>query len=180
MTDLPITLYDGKYVRFVQRDNWEYAERVGVNGIVFIAAITGNNELLLVEQYRPPVGANVIELPAGLAGDVVGQENEPLLQAAKRELLEETGYESADWTTVAQGAPSAGLASEILTLLIARDCVQVGPGGGDDAEDITVHVVPLAELHHWLGVQSGRGAVIDLKIWAGLYWLNSNDDGAPR
>jgi ADP-ribose pyrophosphatase len=166
-----VTLYAGQYVRFVRENNWEYADRVGVTGIVFIAAITDNDELLLVEQYRTPVGANVIELPAGLAGDVCGQEDEALIDAAKRELLEETGFESDQWRTVAHGPPSAGLASEILTLLVARNCKQVASGGGDETEDIIVHKVALDRLHDWLGEQVGRGAVIDMKIWAGLYWL---------
>lgn len=179
MTDSTTTLYDGKYVRFVRRGNWEYADRVGVNGVVFMAAVTSNDEILLVEQYRPPVGASVIELPAGLAGDLHGRENEPLMQAGKRELREETGYESDNWTTVAQGPPSAGLASEILTLLIARDCKKVAQGGGDETEDITLHVVPMPELHPWLDEQSSRGAVIDMKIWAGLYWLKK-ENGASK
>src|ERR1700759_4607932 len=91
----PTTVYDGKYIRMVKRGKWEYAARKGVSGIVAIIAVTDDGKLVLVEQYRAPVGKRGIELPAGLAGDVAGQEDEELAAAAGRELLEETGYEAS-------------------------------------------------------------------------------------
>src|SRR5580704_13589060 len=89
------TLFEGKHIRMVARGDWEYAERKNVTGIVAIIAVTAEGKLLLVEQYRPPLGKTVIELPAGLAGDIAGQEGEAMVTAARRELLEETGYEAA-------------------------------------------------------------------------------------
>jgi len=87
-------LYQGRHVDFVKVGNWEFADRPAISGIVAIAAVTPEGEALFVEQFRPPVGKLVIELPAGLAGDVSGSEKEELAEAAKRELLEETGYEA--------------------------------------------------------------------------------------
>src|SRR5205085_12602765 len=88
----PTVLYDGKHIQLVRRDRWEYARRKNLTGIVAIVAVTGDGKLILVEQYRPPVGARGIELPAGLAGDAAGEESEALAAAARRELLQETGY----------------------------------------------------------------------------------------
>src|SRR5438093_387640 len=112
-------LCEGKHLRFLKRGGWEMVTRKDVTGIVGIVAVTDNDRLVLVEQFRPPLGKRVIEIPAGLAGDVAGHENEELLLAAKRELREETGYEAAQWRMAAEGATSAGLCDEIVTLFVA-------------------------------------------------------------
>ena len=84
-------LAEGRHLRLVSRGRWEYVERPKVTGIVIIVAVTRENNVVLVEQNRPPVGGRVIELPAGLAGDIAGSESEAMEEAARRELLEETG-----------------------------------------------------------------------------------------
>jgi ADP-ribose pyrophosphatase len=164
-------LYSGKHVQFVKVGNWEFADRPGISGIVAIAAMTPEHEVLFVEQFRPPVGKNVIELPAGLAGDVSGCEKEKLAQAAKRELLEETGYEAGQIVFHTEGPPSAGIASEIVTFFLATNLVCKGNGGGDAHEKIIVHKVPLAEADTWLENQRQQGKLIDPKVYAGLYFL---------
>src|SRR5689334_6078705 len=116
----PETMCEGKYVRLVRQGKWEYAKRKGVSGIVGIVAVTNDRKLVLVEQERAPVGKRVIELPAGLAGDSAGHEREDLADAAKRELLEETGYEASELKRVAEGASSAGMTDEVITLFVAR------------------------------------------------------------
>jgi len=84
-------LCDAKYLRLVRANGWEFVQRKNVSGIVGIIAVTSDRKLILVEQYRPPVGKNVIEIPAGLAGDSPTTRNEDLALAAMRELEEETG-----------------------------------------------------------------------------------------
>jgi ADP-ribose pyrophosphatase len=163
-------LYDGKHVRLVSRGGWEYAQRKGVTGIVAILAVTDDGKLILVEQYRPPVGKWVIELPAGLAGDVAGQETEELAAAARRELLEETGYEAGEMIYLAEGAASAGITDEVITLFRATGLQKTGTGEGDGSEDITVHEVPLADVRRWLEERRTAGSLIDLKVFAGLYF----------
>src|SRR5271154_1531774 len=86
----------GKYVNLSTRRGWEFVERKNISGIVAIIAVTDERKLLLVEQYRPPMDKNVIELPAGLAGDARENQGEELERAARRELLEETGYEARE------------------------------------------------------------------------------------
>ncbi len=165
------TLYDGKFIRFVQQGKWEFARRRNTSGIVGVVAVTDDGKLLLVEQFRPPVGKRVIELPAGLAGDVAGQETEDLANAARRELLEETGYEAREMTRVATGPPSAGLSDEVITLFVARGLKKAGDGAGDGSEDITLHEVPVGEVDAFVDRMAGDGRLVDLKVFAGLYFV---------
>jgi ADP-ribose pyrophosphatase len=164
-------LYDGKYLRLMRTGHWEYAERVGICGIVGIVAVTPEGALLLVEQHRPPVHAPVIELPAGLAGDHPGTDNEALADAAARELLEETGYAAETMTLLTAGPPSAGTTSEVITLFRADGLRRAGDGGGDHTESITVHAVPLPEVPAWLEARRQAGALIDQRIYTGLWFL---------
>jgi ADP-ribose pyrophosphatase len=167
------TLYDGKYIRLVQHGKWEFARRQNTTGIVGIVAVTDDGKLLLVEQFRPPVGKAVIELPAGLAGDVEGSEGEELADAARRELLEETGYSAREMTPVASGPPSAGLSDEVITMFVARGLTKTGEGAGDGSEQITLHEVPVGEVRAFVERKAKAGMLVDLKVFAGLYFLDS-------
>lgn len=93
----------GKYVNLATRRDWEFVERKNISGIVAIVAVTDSGKLLLIEQYRPPVDKNVIELPAGLAGDSRENAGEALENAARRELLEETGYAAREMEQLVAG-----------------------------------------------------------------------------
>jgi ADP-ribose pyrophosphatase len=161
---------EGRHLRFVETDSWEYVERKKISGIVGILAVTPEGKLLLTEQFRRPLGRKVIELPAGLAGDVAGSENEKLAIAARRELLEETGYDASRFELLACGSVSAGLSDEIITLYRATGLKKVSDGGGDGDENITVHAVPLKSLRRWLKRKEREGAVVDLKVYAGLHF----------
>lgn len=164
-------LYRGSHLQVLSRNGWEVCERVNASGVVTIVAVTADRRLLLTEQYRPPVRRRVIELPAGLAGDEAGQEQEDLAAAARRELLEETGYESERMDFLAEGPSSAGLTSEVITFYRATGIRWVGPGGGTGSEDIQVHSIPLSWIRGWLRERETAGILIDPKIYAGLYFL---------
>ena len=160
------TLCPGKHLSLVARGKWEYVTRNTNRPAVGVVAITNDEKVVLVEQTRPAVNATLIELPAGLAGDIVGAEQEPLVEAAKRELLEETGYAAEKWTELASGYSSPGLTDELIVLFLAEGLKKVNAGGGDSSENIVVHEVPVNEVMGWL---EQRGSKADLKLLAGLY-----------
>lgn len=168
----------GNYIRLVRKGGWEYAERLNICGIVGIVAITDENNMVLVEQYRPAVKRNVIELPAGLAGDGPDYSGEELVDAAHRELFEETGYNAESMEFLCEGPPSSGMTNEIITLFMARQLTKIGTGGGDETEDLIVHEIPVYELDKWLQLKRNEGSLIDLRIYTGLYFINkSSEDG---
>lgn len=161
--------WKGKFLQVIKAGRWEYADRLGTSGAVAILALTPEGKVLLTEQYRLPVKCRVIELPAGLAGDTAGNPAEPMAAAARRELLEETGYAAETLTCLAAGPPSAGLASEIVSFFLAIGLRRTSPGGGDGTEDIQVHEVPLTEIDQWLLCKTSEGVLVDPKVYAGLY-----------
>jgi nicotinamidase/pyrazinamidase len=165
------TLVETKFLRLVRRGRWDFVQRTGQAIAVGLVATTDDNRLLLVEQYRPPVAAPVVELPAGLVGDVPGEEHETPETAARRELVEETGYEATDLTRLVLTASSAGLSDESVLLLRARDVRRIAAGGGDEAEQITVHAVPLTEIDAWLDQRIAAGQLIDGRVFAAVYFV---------
>lgn len=167
-------LAEGRFLRLLVRDGWEFAARRNVSGIVVIAAEHEGN-LLLVEQYRPPFQKPVIELPAGLAGDQENSRHESLETAARRELLEETGYEARLWEQRFAGPISAGMTTEFVTFFQARQLTRRTSGGGDEAEQITLHEIPLPEVPAWLANASKTGRLVDPKVYLGLYLLSESE-----
>lgn len=163
-------LHAGRFLRLVVRKGWEFVERPGIHGIVLVVAVTPGGGLLLVEQWREAVGARVLELPAGLAGDDESPADEPLEEAARRELVEESGWDAATMERIAVGPPSAGVTSEVVTFFRARSLTKVGPGGGVEGEAITVHEVPLASVEAFAASREAEGVLVDPKVWAGLWF----------
>ena len=172
MSKADLTLYEGRYLTMLERDGWEFIQRR--HAVAVLIAWTPERELLLVEQYRIPIAARTIELPAGLVGDQPDLSDEALLDAAGRELVEETGWQAGRLTELMTCPSSAGLSSEMVTFVLAEDLEWVEPGGGDDSEDILVHRVPIAALERWLSDRARAGMGIDPKIYAALYWSASH------
>jgi len=167
-------LYTGKYLALVKEGRWEYVDRIGATGAAIIVAVTNEQKLLLVEQYRIPVHARTIELPAGIVGDEPGGSSESIEVAARRELLEETGYAAERVETLTTGPASSGLTSEVVTLLLASGLRRVSAGGGVAHEEIAVHEVPLSGVHQWLVAKAQEGLLIEPKVYAGLYFVGRN------
>ena len=160
--------YEGRFLRVVKDGHWEFVERTNARAAVVIIAVTDAGEVLLCEQHRIPVAANVIELPAGLVGDTDDADAHDLLACAKRELIEETGFEASDWRQVAYGPISPGLSTEEFGLFVARGLRRVSAGGGIEHERILTTAVPIAELHDWLARKTAAGVKIDPKVYLTL------------
>ncbi|MEM7570722.1 MAG: NUDIX hydrolase [Pseudomonadota bacterium] len=158
----------GKYLQLVKRDHWEWAQRPSAHDAAVIIATDEQGNLILVEQYRYPLDARTIELPAGLIGDEPDHSGEETLAAARRELEEETGYQSDDWQILGRYASSAGMTSEAPVLVQARGCVKVGDGGGVDGEDITVHLLAPNNASSWLHDKRSNGYIIDVRVLVGM------------
>lgn len=171
------TIGGGRFLRLVRRGKWEFVERTNASGATAIVAVTEDRRLVLIEQPRPALGGVALELPAGLVGDTPGDEGEELARAAGRELVEETGYEAREIVQVAWGPSSPGLTSETIGIFLATGLKKVGPGGGVESEEITVHEVPLAEVEGFLAERIARGIHIDLKVYAGLYFARRGRSG---
>jgi ADP-ribose pyrophosphatase len=157
----------GKHLVLRSDGPWEYAERTHASGGVVILAFTERDELILVEQYRPPVRQRVISLPAGLTGD--GGAVEDAAVSALRELEEETGYRAERVARLAEGPSSPGLTSEMMTFFRAEGVRRIEGAVLDPEEGITLHLVPMATLHAWLREREAEGVLIDYKIYASLY-----------
>lgn len=158
----------GKFLQLVREGTWEFVERVNAKGVVAVVALTPDRRILLTEQFRAAVGRIVIDLPAGLAGDVAGEENEEFATSALRELIEETGYNAKRVDHVADCPTSPGLTSEIVSFFIARDLRQVSKGGGVEGENIVVHCPTIRGIDKWLAKQVAEGKLVDGKVYAGL------------
>jgi 8-oxo-dGTP pyrophosphatase MutT (NUDIX family) len=162
-------VWQGKFMSAVEityRDSrgivrtWEALERVGVGGIVVMVAVTPSGNVLLEKQFRPPMGRDVLELPAGLV-----EAGEPMEAAAKRELIEETGWSAGQLRFLAEGPISTGASTEALRAYLCTDLEQVGKNGGDDNEIIEVIEVPIRQVQEYLRAAQIKGTLVDLKVF---------------
>ncbi len=171
------TVYEGKYLRMKIRDHWEYAERTHAGGMAaIIVAVTPDDNILFVEQYRVPLQSRSIEMPAGLVGDI--DAGESIEHSAARELEEETGWRPAHCEVLMIGPTSSGMSTERIAFVRATGLTKIHDGGGDASEDITVHEVPRTDAPRWLAAKMAAGYEMDPKLWAGLWLIERNADGS--
>lgn len=156
-------VWEGKYVVAKKRGRWEYVGRARNIRAAVILAVE-DRHVLLVEQFRVPLGKVCLELPAGLIGDHDEISDEAPLAAAGRELEEETGWRAETLESAGEFYSSPGMVSESFTLVRASGLTQIGPGGGTDGEDITVRRVPLASLSGFVEERRKAGLAIDVRI----------------
>ena len=154
-------MWQGRFITAKRTGKWEYVSRArGIKAAVILAV--EDDHVLLVEQYRVPLGASCIELPAGLIGD--HDAGEDALTSAARELEEETGYRAGKLDIVGEFFSSPGMVSESFTLVRATGLTKVGDGGGVDGENIIVHRVAIAQLPAFVADKRAEGCVVDVKL----------------
>ena len=168
------TVWEGTFIRMLLlqfRDDkgnvqrWEAVERVNCNGVVAVIPVTREGEVLLIRQFRPALNSYVIEFPAGL-----NDKGETLVDAARRELIEETGYTSETFELLAEGPVSSGLSTEVLTRLSCKGSdaasMQLRERHPiEESEDIEVIRTPLVSAYETVAEFRGKGDVVDLKIY---------------
>jgi ADP-ribose pyrophosphatase len=166
------TIYEGKMVRLevltVQQDGKELKREVvrHAPGVAIVALQERGDikrqghQVIMVEQFRPALGREVLEIVAGLV-----DEGEMPLEAAKRELREEVGLEADDWVELGSLYTSPGFTDEKITFFFARDVRHVG-SDPDANEKISLCTMPLT-----LALQDARaGKTQDSKTVIGLLW----------
>jgi ADP-ribose pyrophosphatase len=162
VSDAVETAWEGKWIAVKRRGKWEYVSRTrGIRAVVVIA-IDDEDHILLIDQYRVPLGRRCLELPAGLVGDDLADDTAE--RAAVRELEEETGYTAARVDTLGEFHSSPGLVTEGFTLTRAYGLTRIGEGGGIDGEDIVVHRVAMKDVPAFVAAKRAEGLAVDVKI----------------
>lgn len=171
-------LFETRWLRMERIGTWDFVRRPHSDACVGILAITPDDEVVLVEQFRIPPQRHVIEIPAGIVGDEEEHHGESLADTAARELLEETGYRAGKIRHLIASPTSAGMTPEMTHLFLATELEREHQGGGVGCENIIVHHVPRAQLPQWLAEQEAQGKLVDFKIHASL-WLAANLSSSP-
>ncbi|HLP97848.1 MAG TPA: NUDIX hydrolase [Sideroxyarcus sp.] len=169
-------MYDGNFIT-VCKDNVllpdgsrSTREYITHPGAVAVLALLDNGKLVMERQYRYPLHREFIELPAGKIDD-----QEHILDCAKRELLEETGYVAEEWTHLTTAWPCIGYADERMEYFLARGLKHVG-SKLDDGEFLEVFELSLDEALEWVRM----GKINDSKSIVGLFWLDKVLNGGWR
>jgi ADP-ribose pyrophosphatase len=157
----PDVMWAGKYVRALKRDRWEYASRANnISAVVILAEYDG--KVILIDQPRVPLDCRCVELPAGLVGD--NDPNATPESTAIKELEEETGFTAERVERLGEFYASPGMLSESFTLVRAHGVRRIGEGGGDEHEDINVHLVAREDIPNFLEQKRAEGFGIDVKL----------------
>ena len=168
LDDLPPakTMCEGRFVRLQKRGKWEYASRTrDISAVVILAEYEG--KVILIDQPRVALGARCVEVPAGLVGD---EDPDATVEgAAVKELEEETGFTAERIELLGEFHASPGMLSDCFTLVRAHGVRRIGEGGGDENEDICVHLVARAEIPNFIEQKRAEGFAVDVKL---LIFLN--------
>ena len=157
----PEVMWAGKYVRAVKRGRWEYASRTNnIGAVVILAEFEGR--VILVDQPRVPPECRCIELPAGLVGDE--DAGATIEGTAIKELEEETGFTAERVERLGEFYASPGMVSEGFTLVRAHGVRKIGEGGGDENEEINVHLVARGEIPNFIEQKRAEGFGVDVKL----------------
>jgi ADP-ribose pyrophosphatase len=158
--------YDGGLLK-VKRDEVRlpdggtaWREYVLHPGAVMVLAFVDEDTILLERQYRYPKQRHFIELPAGKL-----EPGEPPLETAKRELIEECGFEAADWAKVTTIDPCIGYSNEVIHLYAARGLKHVG-AKLDVGEHLEVFEARIGDAVEWVR----DGTITDTKTMIGILW----------
>lgn len=163
LDDLPPVdvVWEGKYVRAMRRGQWEFAGRVNnIGAVVILAEYDG--KMVLIDQPRVAPDCRCVEFPAGLVGD--NDPNATPETTAIKELEEETGFTADRVERLDDFYSSPGMLSESFTLVRAHGLRRIGEGGGDEHEDINVHLVARADIPNFLEQKRAEGFGIDAKL----------------
>jgi len=170
MSNSDLKLFETPWLSLHRIGRWDYVRRPHSEACVGVLAVTDDDRVVLIEQFRIPVGKRVIEIPAGLYGDDPVHAGETPAECAARELFEETGFRASSIEPLIITPTSAGMTSEWTHLFHATGLTRENQGGGVGGEEIRTHLVPVSEIRSWLEARQSEGMGVDFKIHAAL-WL---------
>lgn len=153
--------WSGKYIRVLKQGRWEFVARTDDTSAVVVLA-EHEGKMILVEQYRVPIGRRCLELPAGLVGDE--DKNATVEDTAVKELEEETGFTAERVERLGEFHSSPGMVAESFTLVRAHGVRKMGDGGGTEHEEIAVHLVPRDEIPAFVEARRRAGVAVDTKL----------------
>jgi len=154
-------MWEGKFVRAMKRGKWEFASRArNIRAVVILAEHEG--KLILVSQPRAAPDCRCVELPAGLVGD--HDPNATIEDTAIKELEEETGFTGESVERLGDFYSSPGMLAEAFSLVRVHGVRRIGEGGGDEHEDIEVHLVAKADVPNFLEQKRAEGFGMDAKL----------------
>lgn len=130
-------------------------------GAVAILALTGEGELIMVRQYRYPIGCTTLEIPAGKL-----EQGEAPLETAQRELEEETGFKAHRWEKLTAFFTAPGFANEVIHLYLAGELEET-KSNPDPDEIIDFEKIPLHSVYDLVK----KGEITDAKSIIGILWL---------
>ena len=163
LEDLPPAelMWEGKFIRAFRRGKWEYASRArDIRAVVILAEQDG--KLILVSQPRVAPDCHCVELPAGLVGD--HDPTATIEDTAIKELEEETGFTAERVERLGDFYSSPGMLAEAFTLVRAHGVRKIGEGGGDENENIEVHLIARPDVANFLEQKRAEGFGIDAKL----------------
>ncbi|MBV9528532.1 NUDIX hydrolase, partial [Sphingomonas sp.] len=131
-----------------------------IGAVVILAEHDGR--VILIDQPRVPLGKRCLELPAGLVGDT--DPDATIEGTAVKELEEETGFTARHVERLGDFYASPGMVSEGFTLVRATGLSKIGDGGGDEGENINVHLVPRADVPAFIEQKRREGFGVDVKL----------------
>lgn len=162
------TLWEGRFLRVVSIEFhnghgktflWEAIERKDIDGIVAVVPVTRDDKIIVLRQFRPPLGRYVIEFPAGL-----NDRGETPQDVARRELLEETGYVPDRVDFLIEAPLSSGASTERMDVFIARGCKKVAAQDLEEVELIEVLEIPVKDfLRTFLSLRTSD-TILDPKV----------------
>lgn len=169
-------MYEGNFIQ-VRKDQVQlpdgridFREYITHPGAVAVLAILGNGNLVMERQFRYAPKQEFVELPAGKI-----DEGEDILDCAKRELLEETGYIAKEWIHLATTWPCIGYADERMEYFLARG-LSHEKHNRDDGEFMEVFELSLYDALEWVRL----GRINESKTIVGLFWLEKYLSGWKR
>ena len=166
--------FEGRFIEVVRKGAFEYIRMRHSSLVALTIPLTVDGEIVFIQQLRVPFDTEVIEFPAGLIGDEAGYEDESPKDAARRELIEESGYQAGMVEYLFEGPSSPGSLAERVQFFLAKDCVKIAEGGGVDHEEISVHAVPLGDAMAWLEAKASEGILVDPRARLGVLIANQN------